>query len=700
MKRLLNYIILFLLAGILAQQPLYAQNQKSWQWIKQLGGKGWDITMGIATDSKDNIYIAGSFSGDMVCQDKTVSSSGNRDMYIASFTQNGKLRWIWGNGGKKADIISCIAIDNKDNVLVTGSITDGIKFDKITAGGKGASLFVAMMDSKGRTVWIKSFSYTRSASLHLVESSSDGSVYAAGEFNGKIVFDEKEFSSKGRNDVFILKIDASGKLTKTFVFGGLENENIHAIAADPKGGLYISGSFSGSFASEVLSISTTNPSLNANVYLAHLDNQGNTTWTKTFSGNEYLKVSSVKSDIRGNLFVAGNFSMNAFMGDTSLTSVGRTDAFLIKLDSTGRTQWTNQYGSSFYDYAYNINIDKLQGVYLTGSFSDTMRFGDNLLIPEAGRSDAFVAQITSDGDVSWAEKIAGAGNDFSKGSALDRSGNLYITGSFKDSILQAETSIKAIGNEDVFIAKYYNCPLEEGEIENADPLCPGQQRELFVDKGFNDIIWNDTLGGTNRMVINKPGRYFVRMTDKRGCSVADTVDIPMAPPVKFSLGNDTVLFLDETLKLQAPDDFISYRWQDFSTEQTFVAKASDDSPGDYIYWVSAADSLDCPTSDTISIKYIKNTSWSLIDEAATINTYPNPAEDWLYWSINTEECGKLMLELTNESGKVIHIEQIDKYIPGTTRKLNMENFPSGSYFLSLYTYNFRKTVTIIHNLRL
>ena len=38
----------------------HAQAQKTCQWVKHLGGDSWDISAGVACDSKNNLYVAGS----------------------------------------------------------------------------------------------------------------------------------------------------------------------------------------------------------------------------------------------------------------------------------------------------------------------------------------------------------------------------------------------------------------------------------------------------------------------------------------------------------------------------------------------------------------------------------------------------------------------------------------------------------------
>ncbi|UCH14967.1 MAG: T9SS type A sorting domain-containing protein, partial [Bacteroidales bacterium] len=287
--------------------------------------------------------------------------------------------------------------------------------------------------------------------------------------------------------------------------------------------------------------------------------------------------------------------------------------------------------------------------------------------------------------------------NFSKGAILDSKGNIYIAGSFRNKLRQDGKEVESLGDEDIFVAKFYNCPENYCEIENTDPICPGETRELLVRSGHKDIVWNDTIPGTNKLLINKPGKYWVSMIDERGCYVTDTADIQQHPHLKFSLGSDTILLISDSLILNAPKGFKEYVWHDYSFNKSYLAKAPDRQPGNYYYWLCATDSMGCQASDTISIEYIENFKWIDLSGDATIITYPNPAHDWLYWYINTENFGKLILELTDENGRIVHNEKIDNYLPGEIKQLKMHDFPSGAYYLSITSKKNKRTLKILHD---
>lgn len=677
--------------------PVFAQQQKTWQWLNHIGGKGWDMTNGIAIDSKDNIYIAGTYTSDLTFQGQDIKSKGNHDIYIARFNNDGKLIWLWGNGSRKSDNINDITTDLNDNIIIGGMISDSIKFDKISACGKDKMMFTAMLDSRGKFSWVKTISFTGNASLHLLENSINGSIYAAGVFSDKLTIDDMEINTNGRNDVFIVKFDPGGKFEDIFSFGGEGHENIYALRTDNDGNLICSGNFISDFSIDSMNIKYSGNYKNPDTYIIKFTNMGKAVWAKTITGSEYISIGALETDNQNNVLAAGNFSLNIEVNDKLFRSNGRTDIFIIKYSPEGNMSWIRQFGSKYYDYVYNLNIDKLNGAYITGSFGDSIQFDTISIYPLAQSTDAFIAQISSKGNVMWAEKINGTGKDFCKGATLDKEGNLYITGSFRKTLTQSGKEFKSLGGEDIFVAKYYNCPESQNEIENAGPLCPGEERELYVKSGYRDIIWNDNVADQNRFTINQPGRYWVKMRDKRGCLITDTVEIQSVIHKQFSLGNDTVMLASDSIFIEAPENFAEYRWQDYSGERNYLVKAPDQEPGVYDFWVCATDSFGCTASDTISVKFIEDFNWIVLTDETSIVTYPNPVDKWLNWYIKTDEYSKLFLELANENGSVVYNEKVARYFPYEIKHISMEGYPYGAYYLSISNNKNKKTIKIIHD---
>ena len=69
-------------------------NAPDWKWESQFGGTGEDFVRDIVTDSEGNVYLVGSFSGEMEIKTNKLISAGDRDAIVAKFDNSGNLIWV------------------------------------------------------------------------------------------------------------------------------------------------------------------------------------------------------------------------------------------------------------------------------------------------------------------------------------------------------------------------------------------------------------------------------------------------------------------------------------------------------------------------------------------------------------------------------------------------------------------------------
>ena len=133
--------------------------------------------------------------------------------------------------------------------------------------------------------------------------------------------------------------------------------------------------------------------------------------------NDY--ANGVATDSSGNVYVTGG-TKGGLDGNTS---AGNTDLFVVKYSSSGTKQWTKQLGSSGLDSANGVAIDSSGNVYVTG-----VTFGGLDWNTSAGANDLFVVKYNSSGTKEWTEQLGSASSDFANGVATDSSGNVYVAG--------------------------------------------------------------------------------------------------------------------------------------------------------------------------------------------------------------------------------------------------------------------------------
>lgn len=107
-------------------------------------------------------------------------------------------------------------------------------------------------------------------------------------------------------------------------------------------------------------------------------------WPNNVGGLGEDRIHGMTTDANGNVYVVGEFEGSAVFGSTVLESVGQTDIFVAKFDSSGNSKWASRGGGSSIDRGLAIALDPAGTPYVTGVFSRTAIFegGLNVGLPK------------------------------------------------------------------------------------------------------------------------------------------------------------------------------------------------------------------------------------------------------------------------------------------------------------------------------
>jgi hypothetical protein len=103
-----------------------------------------------------------------------------------------------------------------------------------------------------------------------------------------------------------------------------------------------------------------------------------------------------ETDSAGNVFVVGRFAGVFRIGEHTIESSGSTDAFVMKLDPTGKALWLRRIGGPLEDAGESLELLPGGQLQITGSFQGTVTLGDRPVTALGGR-DLFVARIDAEG---------------------------------------------------------------------------------------------------------------------------------------------------------------------------------------------------------------------------------------------------------------------------------------------------------------
>ncbi|MDZ4747198.1 MAG: T9SS type A sorting domain-containing protein [Saprospiraceae bacterium] len=141
-----------------------------------------------------------------------------------------------------------------------------------------------------------------------------------------------------------------------------------------------------------------------------------------FSGNSTVCVE--------NLLVMVAWTESRF-GDTEILS--RRNPTGNPLHSTHTLDWAYSIGATGSSAATDMVLDAEGNIFLTGNFQNSVYFDPGIdlhILSSAGDDDIFISKTSPSGEVFWAKRIGGPGMDHANSIAMDREGNVILTGSF------------------------------------------------------------------------------------------------------------------------------------------------------------------------------------------------------------------------------------------------------------------------------
>jgi len=126
-------------------------------------------------------------------------------------------------------------------------------------------------------------------------------------------------------------------------------------------------------------------------------------WAKRGGTSAGELVSQIKMAPNGNVILLGSFHGIASFGSIVLEVKVRMGAFVAALDSSGNWLWAKRVGPESIVSSCRLAVEPSGDIVLTGLFKDKVRFGTVLL--QGGKYQSlFVAKMSKSGDWLWAAK--------------------------------------------------------------------------------------------------------------------------------------------------------------------------------------------------------------------------------------------------------------------------------------------------------
>ncbi|MDO7874089.1 hypothetical protein Q5H93_05040 [Hymenobacter sp. ASUV-10] len=342
-----------------------------------------------------------------------------------------------------------------------------------------------------------------------------GNSYEVGFFTGAIQFGATSLVSQGRSDVFVAKLSPGGSWEWAVAAGSADSDNATGIVIDATGRIFVSGSFS-SQARFGASVLTSQGDMD--VFVAQISPLGKWQWATAAGGPGQDRASALAVGSAGDLVVGGRFTDTVAFGTSQLVSKGSSDAFVARLTRTGTWQWGIGAGGEENDEVSALAVNAAGDIYATGYFSNTVAFGSNLLTGQ-GMDDAFVAKLSSGGRWQWATAATATNTAYGKGLAADPAGGVFVTGSFWGMAQFGPTKLNSNASDDGFVAKLddtgawqWVAPLASDYLESIVGIALDKTGRIYIAGTFSRSI----QGGAFRLSSRGQQDVFVGYISRQG----------------------------------------------------------------------------------------------------------------------------------------------------------------------------------------
>lgn len=371
----------------------------NWLWAKRAGGMLPDFGYCIATDSAGNSYVTGSFmfNADFGATNLT-SNQMSHDAFIARLDADGNWLWAVRAGGTGLDCGNGIALDADGSCLVTGYFSETADFGTFSLSSAGnRDVFITKLSTQGTWLWAERAGGPGDDLGNGICAGPGDSCFVTGSFSETAYFGSLNLTSAGGvSDIFIARLSSGWDWYWAKKAGGtntvVTGDSGYGISSDAAGNCYVTGEFSvsGWFGDEEL-IGTGN---SINIFVSKLDPNGNWLWAVTPGGTHDGDGFGICTDDFGNSYVTGAYGGEAQFGDTSIVHSGSTDVFVALLNSGGNWLWAVSAGGPSSEWGQTIAVDSGGTSRITGHFMGSPDFGSTTLSSN-GEGDVFVACLDS-----------------------------------------------------------------------------------------------------------------------------------------------------------------------------------------------------------------------------------------------------------------------------------------------------------------
>ena len=273
------------------------------EWQNTIGGGGTD-NLYAALQTADGGYILAGNSTSLNSGDKTEIGNGSTDLWIIKLNASGNIIWQNTIGGSDNDYMVDIALTDDGGYFVLSRSFSDISGDKSQMSFESFDYWVLKLNSTGGIVWQSTLGTENNDYPTKVVKTDDGGCLLGGYTNGGISGIKTE-ASIGSHDYWILKLDASGNLLWQNTIGAFGADMLTVMIALPGGNFLLGGN-----SSSVNSGDKSEYSFNNDLWVIKINASGSILWENTIIGSNEDYLYAINSTADGGFILGASSNSN------------------------------------------------------------------------------------------------------------------------------------------------------------------------------------------------------------------------------------------------------------------------------------------------------------------------------------------------------------------------------------------------------
>lgn len=293
------------------------------EWEKSYGFSGHDHSYDILDTGDGGFFFAGFLDITSARADGNTEKSsaltrhGVGEFWGTKIDEKAKVQWRGYYGGTNNDRAHAVVRANDGGYVMAG-FTESDDFDVNNSRGS-YDFWAVKIDDNGNSVWQSSFGGTGIERAQDIANTHDGGYVITGSTFSTDVDVSK---NHGESDIWLIKVDDSGRLVWNRSFGGSQFDAAQSVSPSHDGGYIITGN------SKSMDVDANANAGENDIWLIKTDANGNMVWQKSFGGSGLDYGFDAVETSTGAIVLVGETSSTDFEG---VENRGKSDIVMIKI---------------------------------------------------------------------------------------------------------------------------------------------------------------------------------------------------------------------------------------------------------------------------------------------------------------------------------------------------------------------------------